>query len=428
MAVEVGEVHGHRDGGRGVPVAGAGAIPELTPRQDFIPFALPSIGDGEIAEVVSSLQSGWVTTGPKVREFEAAVAARVGAGHGAAVSSCTAGLHLSLHALGVGPGDEVVVPTMTFCASANVVEHLGATPVLVDVGPDLNVTPEAIRAALTERTKAIMPVHFGGQAVDLHPVYELAHRHGLAVVEDAAHAIGSTYRGVPVGCDDLVAPFPGLRRATVFSFYATKNMTTGEGGMVVTDDEELAARVRVLSLHGMSRDAWKRYTSTGSWFYEVIAPGFKANMTDVQAAIGLHQLSRLPTFIAERNRQADAYDAELADLAELDLPVRHADRGHAFHLYVVRLDLDRLTIDRAEFIEQLRAWNVGSSVHFIPVHLHPFYREKYGYQPEDLPVSTALYERIVSIPIYPGLGEDERRYVSATVRRVVAGNTRSAER
>lgn len=403
---------------------GGADTPELTPWPDFIPFALPTIGEAEVKEVVASLESGWVTTGPKVKEFEQALADHVGASHAAAVSSCTAGLHLSLVALGVGPGDEVIVPTLTFCASVNVVEHVGATPVLVDVAPDFNVTAQAIEAAITERTKVIMPVHFGGQPVDLDPIYALAHQRGVAVVEDAAHAIGTSLDDVAIGSDALAAAYPGLRRTTVFSFYATKNITTGEGGMVVTDDEELAAEVRMLSLHGMSRDAWKRYTSAGSWYYEVVAPGFKANMTDIQAAIGLHQLEAMEHLLEIRRKQAAIYDAELGDVAEIELPIRRPGRDHVFHLYVLRLDLDRLTIDRNQFIEELRALNVGTSVHFIPVHRHPFYRDTYGVGPEDLPVADGLYHQIVSIPVYPTLSEEAVRYVASAVKHIIVRRRR----
>lgn len=388
-------------------------------REQFLPFALPQIGDDEIAEVVDSLRSGWVTTGPKVKRFEAELAAYVGASHTIAVSSCTAGLHLALCALGVGPGDEVVVPTLTFCATANVVVHLGARPVLVDVGPDGNVTPEALEAAITPRTKALVPVHFAGQACELDAIYALAARHGLPVVEDAAHAIGSSYRGRRIGADDL-AP-AGLRRVTVFSFYATKNMTTGEGGMIATADGELAERMRLLSLHGMSRDAWKRYTSSGSWFYEVVAAGYKDNMTDIQAALGLHQLRRLDAFIEARRRYAARYDEALGALPGVGTLARHPDRGHAYHLYVAQIDPAATGVERGAFIEALRERKIGTSVHFIPVHLHPFYAEQFGYRPGDLPVAEAIYAQSVSLPLYPLMSEDDLEDVIAAVAEVVGG-------
>jgi dTDP-4-amino-4,6-dideoxygalactose transaminase len=395
---------------------------ERAARGQYLPYALPAIGEEEIAEVVDSLRSGWITTGPKVKRFEGDFAGYVGAKHALAVSSCTAGLHIALTALGVGPADEVIIPTLTFCSTANVVVHLGARPVLVDVDEDLNISAEAVRAAITPRTKAIMPVHFAGQACDLSAIYALAREHGLAVVEDAAHAAGSTYHGLKVGSDALHGRAPGVRHAVVFSFYATKNMTTGEGGMVTTADDALAEDMRLLSLHGMSRDAWKRYTSSGSWYYEVVMPGYKDNMTDIQAAIGIHQLPRLEGFVAVRQRYARLYDEAFADLPGLATPVRHSDRNHVYHLYVVRLDPSRLGIDRAGFIDALKDHNIGTSVHFIPVHLHPFYRERFGYRRGDLPAAEAIYDRIVSLPLYPRMTEEDVDDVIRAVGRIVADN------
>lgn len=392
---------------------------ELRAREKFMPFALPTIGDSEIAEVVASLESGWITTGPKVKQFEEAFADYVGTENAIAVSSCTAALHLSLLAHGVSKGDEVIVPTLTFCSTANVVEHLGARPVFVDVGDDFNVTPQAIREAITDRTKAIMPVHFASQAVDLREIYAIALEHDLVVVEDAAHAIGSSYEGVRIGADELQDDFPGLRRTVAFSFYATKNLTTGEGGMVVTNDDEVAADVRMLSLHGMSRDAWKRYTSAGSWYYEVVTPGFKANMTDMQAALGLHQLARLDGFAETRREQAAQYDVAFRDVPEVRIPQRIDGRDHIFHLYVIRLQLDQLSIDRGEFIDRLRAYNVGTSVHFIPVHMHPYYSETYGYSPQDLPHAAQIFDEIISIPLYPQLTPEDINYVADAVKAVI---------
>jgi len=389
-----------------------------TTRATFLPYALPSIGEEEIAEVVDTLRSGWITTGPKVRRFETQFSDYVNASHAIAVNSCTAGLHIALTALGIGPGDEVIIPSLTFCATANVVVHLGARPVLVDVGLDFNVAPDAIEAAITPRTKAIMPVHFGGQACDLEAIYALAADYHLSVVEDAAHAIGSTYRGSPIGSDAL--QLSRAQRVVVFSFYATKNMTTGEGGMITTADAELADRMRQLSLHGMSRDAWKRYTSAGSWYYEVVAPGYKDNMTDIQAALGIHQLRRLDEFISVRQRYARTYDEALADLSELTLPLTCEDRNHVYHLYAIRIDSAELTIDRAAFIEALKARNIGTSVHFIPVHLHPFYQERFGYRRGDLPQTEAIYDGIVSLPLYPRMTERDVRDVIRAIRSVIS--------
>jgi dTDP-4-amino-4,6-dideoxygalactose transaminase len=388
-------------------------------REAFLPYALPSIGEEEIAEVVDSLRSGWVTTGPKVKRFEADFAEYVGATHAIAVNSCTAGLHISLTVLGIGPGDEVIVPTLTFCSTANVVVHMGARPVLVDVGEDCNVAVEAIEAAITARTKAIMPVHYGGQACDLDAIYALAVRHGLAVIEDAAHAAGSTYHNRRIGSDSVCEAAKQVPHATVFSFYATKNMTTGEGGMIVTAEDALAEKMRLLSLHGMSRDAWKRYTSAGSWYYEIVTAGYKDNMTDIQAAMGIHQLRKLDGFLATRQNYAQIYNEAFASIPEIQVPVTHSDRNHTYHLYVIRLNLERLALDRARFIQELRACQIGTSVHFIPVHLHPFYQEQLGYRRGDLPRSESLYDRLVSLPLYPRMTEQDVHDVIEAVENTV---------
>lgn len=391
-------------------------------RLTFLPFSTPTIGEEEINEVADSLRSGWVTTGPKVKRFEADFSEYIGASHAVAVSSCTAGLHLALAALGIGPGDEVILPTYTFCSTANVVVHLGAQPVLVDVGEDCNVTVQAIEQAITPKTKAIIPVHFGGQACSLDAIYGLAAGHKLPVVEDAAHAVGSSYHGRKIGSDALIEDFPGLMRVVVFSFYPTKNMTTGEGGMITTLDGDLALKMRTLSLHGMSRDAWKRYTSAGSWYYEVMAAGYKYNMTDIQAAMGLHQLAKLDGFIRVRGRFASMYDGAFAGLPEVWTPLRHDDRDHIFHLYTVQLDLERLAIDRAQFIELLSGYNIGASVHFIPVHLHPYYRDTFGYRPADFSMAESIYERIVSLPLFPRMSDSDVAYVIDVVKYFIESN------
>ena len=388
-------------------------------RKSFLPYALPSIGEEEIAEVVDSLRSGWITMGPKVRRFEADFAEYIGATHAVAVNSCTAGLQIALHALGVTAGDEVIVPTTTFCATANVVVQLGARPVLVDVGDDLNIDVAAARAAITERTRAIMPVHYGGQSCDLAEVYGLAAEHGLLVIEDAAHAVGSKYADRRIGATfDHTFPQP-RGRATVFSFYATKNLATGEGGMITVDDEELANRCRRLALHGMSRDAWQRYTSEGSWYYEVLEPGYKQNMSDVQAALGIHQLRRLDGFIARRQHYAAQYDRAFSDLPEVSVPVRQPRRTHSFHLYPVRFSQDRLRIGRDDIIRELARGNIGTSVHFIPVHLHPYYRDTFGYKRNDLPNAVRIYDELVSLPLYPAMSEDDVAGVAEAVRAIV---------
>jgi len=379
-------------------------------RAKHLAYCLPSIGEEEIQEVVDSLRSGWITTGPKVKRFEEDFAQYVGARHGVAVNSCTAALHVALAALGVGPGDEVIVPTLTFCATANVVVHLGAIPVLVDVDGDGQISPEAAACAVTECTKAILPVHYGGQACDLDAILDLARRRGLAVVEDAAHAAGAEYHGRKLGTHG---------RAVAFSFYATKNLTTGEGGMITTEDGALAAQMRLLALHGMSRDAWKRYTETGSWYYEVLEAGYKDNMTDLQAALGIHQLRRLDGFIRRRQEIAAAYDAALGGLEELELPRRLPGRTHTYHLYPVRLRPGRLRLDRAEFIQELHRLRIGASVHFIPLHRHPFYQRAYGYRPEQFPAAEEIYRGLVSLPLYPAMTGEDVDDVIAAVHEVI---------
>jgi len=377
-------------------------------RNTFLPYALPSIGDEEIAEVADTLRSGWLSAGPKVKRFEADFAAYTGAAHAIAVNSCTAALHISLAALGVGPGDEVIVPTMTFCATANVVAHLGATPVLVDVDEDGLVTPEAIAAAITPRTRAIVPVHYAGQACDLDEIFAVAG--AIPVVEDAAHAIGCEYKGRRIGA---------LGRATAFSFYATKNMTTGDGGMITTDDPELAAKMRQLSLHGMSRDAWNRYGPSGTWYYEVTAPGYKSNMTDIQAALGIHQLRRLDGFIARRQELAVLYREALAGTPGLTLPVERPNRNHVYHLFPVHIDTGVATCDRAELIQILRDHNIGASVHFIPLHRHPYYRQALNNATESFPVADKLFEGLLSLPLYPAMTADDILDVAHAVRQAI---------
>ena len=393
-------------------------------RSTFLPFALPSIGEEEIGEVVDSLRSGWITSGPKVKRFEADFAQYIGCHHAIAVNSCTAALHVALTALGIGPDDEVIVPTLTFCSTANVVVHLGARPVLVDVGEDFNLQPEAIERAITPRTKAIIPVHYSGQACDLASVYDIARSHKLAVVEDAAHAVGAEWNNHKLGASPHTQVLDSGKHIVCFSFYAIKNLTTGEGGMIVTSNDHLADRMRRLSLHGMNRDAWKRYSSAGSWFYEVQEAGYKDNMTDIQAAMGIHQLKKLDRFIATRARYAGMYSEAFADMPEVETPLVHPDGKHAWHLYVLKLMLERLKIDRAQFIEKLHARNIGSSVHFIPVHLHPYYRERFGYKRGDLKHAEYLYDRIVSLPLYPGMTEDDVHDVIRAVRYVISANAR----
>jgi dTDP-4-amino-4,6-dideoxygalactose transaminase len=376
-----------------------------------LPFAAPDLGEAEIAEVVDSLRSGWITTGPKAQRFERAFADFLGGGvEAVAVSSATAGLHLALEALGLGPGDEVIVPVHTFTATAEVVAYQRARPVFVDVDPDtLNIDPAAAAAAVTPHTRAVIPVHFAGLACAMAPLIELAERHSLEVVEDAAHALPTTYAGQMVG---------SLRTtACVFSFYATKPVATGEGGMLVTRSSELARRARIMRMHGISRDVFDRYRG-GDWYYEVMAPGFKYNFTDIAAALGLHQLSRAHAMHSRRAAIARAYSAAFADLP-LALPAE-ASPGelHAWHLYVVRL-LDDAPVGRDTFIEALRARGIGTSVHYTPLHLHPYWRDTYGLTPQQFPVSTDAYGRMVSLPIYSRMTDADVGRVIEAVRAVL---------
>jgi dTDP-4-amino-4,6-dideoxygalactose transaminase len=381
-------------------------------RECFLPYSLPWIGEEEIAEVVDSLRSGWITTGPKTKRFEEEFAAYTGSRHAIGVSSCTAALHIALTALGVGPGDEVILPTLTFCATANVVVHLGAKPVLVDVDAHGLMPSSVVEAAVTPRTKAIIPVHYAGQACEMDSLLALADRHRLAVVEDGAHAAGSEYKGRRIG---------GHGKAVAFSFYATKNMTTGEGGMITTEDERLAQVMRRLSLHGMSRDAWNRYSEKGSWYYEVLEPGYKNNMTDIQASLGIHQLGRLEQFIVRRRTMAVRYSEALADLQDvLHLPEELPGRRHTYHVFPIVLKEGALRIGRDEFIDRLRAERVGASVHFIPVHRHPFYSEAYGYRPQQFPEAERLYQGMISLPLYPKMTDIDCESVWNAVHKIVA--------
>lgn len=386
-------------------------------REGFLPFAPPSIGEAEIAEVIDTLRSGWITTGPKVARFEQEFAARVGAPAAVALSSGTAALHVALCSLDVGAGDQVICSPLTFCSSVHVVEHAGAVPLLADVDPDtLNLDPDRVEAvaAANPAVKAIQPVHLYGHPCDLDALTAIASHRRLALVEDAAHSLPASYRGRPIGAPSRN---PEVVNLTAFSFYATKNLTTAEGGML-TGPPELIERVRILALHGMSRDAYNRYSEAGSWYYEVVAAGFKYNMTDIQAALGLHQLRRLPELQLRRQEIAAAYSRGLADVAEIQLPTARPEVEHAWHLYVIRLHLDRLTIDRARFIEEMKAHNIGTSVHFIPVHMHPYYRDRYGYRPDDFPVARHEFERMLSIPIYPRMSNRDVEDVIAAVSSI----------
>ena len=381
----------------------------------FLPFALPDIGDEEIAEVVDTLKSGWVTTGPKAKRFEHDFSAFLGDAslHSIAVNSATAGLHLALEALGLGPGDEVITTTHTFTATAEVVRYLGADVRLVDIDPaTLNIDPKLIERAITPATRAIVPVHYGGLAADMRSILDIARRHDLKVVEDAAHALPCTSGG------RLVGTLPS--DAAVFSFYANKTITTGEGGMLVTRDAAIAKRAQVMRLHGMSRDAFDRFTAkVPSWFYEIVAPGFKYNLTDIAAALGLQQLKKAHAFQQARTRIAAAYTAAFAGLPLLTPPDAPAGELHAWHLYALRLG-DGAAIERERFIERLFAQGIGCSVHYIPLHLQPYWRDRYALTPAMFPHSQHAYERLVSLPIYPRMTDADVQRVVQVVRGALA--------
>ena len=381
--------------------------------QAFIPFARPDIGEDEIAAVAHAMRSGWVTTGPETRAFEQEFADYLGGGVQAiAVNSATAGLHLALEAIGIGPGDEVIAPTLTFTATTEVIRYLGADPVLVDCDPvTLNIDATKIEAAVTPRTKAIMPVHYGGLACDMDAIFAIARKHGLRVIEDAAHALPTTYKST------LVGQLPS--DVAVFSFYANKTMTTGEGGMVVTHDEALAARMKVMRLHGISRDAFDRFTSkTPAWYYEVVAPGFKYNLTDTAAALGRVQLQRLPAFVRRREHLAARYLDALKGLP-LVLPADAPAGGtHAWHLFVLRLS-DGATVTRDELIQALSDAGIGTSVHYVPLHRQPYWQGRYGLRPEQFPQADKAYQRMFSIPLFTAMSDDEQGRVIAALRAIL---------
>jgi len=390
-------------------------------RSEFLHFAPPLIGDEEIEEVVRTLRSGWITTGERAHRFEGEFREYVGAPAALALNSATSAMHVALAALDIGEGDAVVSTTMTFVSTIHVIEHQRARPVLVDVEADtLNIDPEQVEAAVrsTKGVKAILPVHLYGHPAELDAIYDIARRHGLAVVEDAAHALPARYRGRMIGAPADGADFPNL---VAFSFYATKNVTTGEGGML-TGPASLLDDARAWSLHGMNRDAFKRYTSEGSWRYDVVLPGFKYNMPDIQAAIGIHQLKRLEEMQRRRRAIAAQYDEALGQLDVLETPVVRPQVETAWHIYLVRLRPQGLRIGRDEFIEELRRRNIGASVHFIPVHMHRYYRDRYGYRPEQFPIAQGAFERMLSLPLSPAHTDQDVADVIEAVTEIVSEN------
>lgn len=390
-------------------------VPPSRPRRGFLPFAPPFLGEEEVEAVVEVLRSGWLTTGPRVAEFERAMAEALGVPETLALSSCTAALHLALAAGGVGPGDEVIVPSLTFAATANVVEHLGARTVFADVLEDvLTLDPEDVARRIGPRTRAVIAVDYAGHPAELDALRALCDARGLLFVEDAAHSLGARSRGRAVGTGG---------HPVAFSFYATKNLTTGEGGLLAADPSFLE-KARPLSLHGLSRDAYRRYERGGSWSYAVLAPGFKYNMTDLAAALGLVQLGRFPALQERRRHVAALYDTGFADCPLLRRPERRPDVKHAHHLYPVRLALEALDADRATIADELRDRGLGVSVHFLPLHEQPYYRERYGCSPRDLPHTHEAGRRLLSLPFHPGLTDEDAEDVVAIVREVLERHRR----
>lgn len=415
-------------------------------RASFLSFALPDVDEAEINEVAGALRSGWVTTGSKAHQFEREFALYVGAKHAVAVNSCTAALHLALEAIGLQAGDIVLTTPYTFAATAEVVRYFDAVPVFVDIEPDtLNIDPALLAAAVealdrgtrtadgwlppalrngrlsavSGRLKAIIPVHIAGLPADLDAIYAIAAEHNLAVIEDAAHALPAKHKGQIIGQSPNRDYPHRISQLVCFSFYATKTITTGEGGMVCTDDEVLTERCRLMALHGISQDAWKRYASNGSWYYEIIAPGYKYNMTDIAAAMGLAQLRKAERMWRRRREIALRYNDAFGSIPELQIPADRPDCQHAWHLYILRLNLDRLRLDRTQFIRELKQLNIGTSVHFIPLHIHPYYHETYGYTPADFPVAFEEFQRVVSLPIYSKMTDEDVGDVISSVLRLV---------
>jgi dTDP-4-amino-4,6-dideoxygalactose transaminase len=375
-----------------------------------VPFHVAAVGEEEAQAAADVIRSGWLTMGQRTFEFERKFAAYVGAPHAIAVVSGTAALHLALEAFGIQAGDEVLLPTTTFTATAEVVCYLGARPVLVDVEPHtMNLDPADAERQITSRTKAIIPVHIAGVPCEMQQIQDLASAHGLRVVEDAAHALPASYHGTPIGA---------LSEVTAFSFYATKTLTTGEGGMLTTGNDQAAERMRIMRLHGIEREAWKRYSGDGSWFYQVLEAGFKYNMTDIAAAIGLVQLGKCDDLSTARHAVADRYTAAFSGIASLQVPDNHTDRKTSWHLYVLRIRPENLSIDRDRFIAELKNRGIGTSVHFIPLHLHPFYQKRFGYKPGDFPQAEAEYARAFSLPIYPTMTDAEINAVINAVSEV----------
>lgn len=370
-------------------------------RDTFLPFGVPCLGEEESNEILDTLQSGWIGTGPKVTRFEKMLADYVGAPYAVTVNSCTAGLFLSLLVSGIGPGDEVITTPLTFGATANVIVHCGARPVFVDIDPvTLNIDPANIEGAITPRTRAILPVHFGGLACDMDAIGEIAQRHGLVVIEDAAHAIGTRYRGRMIG---------SFGNLTSFSFYPNKNMTTGEGGAITTDNPDLAEQLEIYRLHGLSRHAWQRYTTRRLMLSDVVVPGYKFNMTDLQASLGIHQLNKLESFLEIRTEYAHRYDEAFANWEGIRLQPRpqNPEDRHALHLYVLIISPEHFKVSRNQIIDALLAENIGAALHYRALHTHPYYAKTFGCRAEDYPQAAAVGESIFSLPLSPKMTIDD---------------------
>lgn len=375
--------------------------------KDYLLFHKPFISEEEINEMVDTLRSGWLSMGPKTIKFEEEFNKYIGSKKSVAVNSWTAAGHLTLEAFGIEKGDEVIVPTMTFPATAEIVCYFGAKPVIVDVDEDtLNISLEAIQKAITPKTKAIIPVHYGGQPCDLDEINELAKINNLKVLEDAAHSLPATYKGKKIGT---------ISDVTCFSFYATKTLSTGEGGMICTNDEEIAERCAIMRLHGINRDAWKRYSEAGSWYYEVVAPGYKYNFTDLQASLGIPQLKKVDTMWNWRKSIAEKYFEGLKNLDSITLPTVKRDRESSWHLFPIRLNLEMLTKNRAQIIEELKRRDIGVGVHFMPVHQHLYYNETFNLDDKNYPVASAAFPRLMSLPIYPGMTDHSVEKVISTL-------------
>lgn len=380
-------------------------------RKQFLPFHRPFIGEEEIAEVTAALRSEWITTGPRTKAFEKKFSEYIGCPHAIGLNSCTAGLHLALEAAGVSEGDEVITSPITFASTANVIVHQKATPVFVDIEPDtLNINADLIEEKITPRTRAIIPVHLAGHPCDMDKIAAIADKHGLVVIEDAAHALEAEYQGKKVGA---------MSSFTAFSFYATKNITTGEGGMLTVLDDDLADKARILSLHGISRDAWKRYSDEGYRHWDILYAGYKYNMFDLQAALGLHQLDRIEHFLTIRKNYVERYNHAFEQYPEIQRLHPQPGIKHAHHLYIVLFDTERLAASRDQLMKAIQAENIGIGIHFRAVHLHPFYRKTFGFVPGELPVAESASERLLSLPLYPAMSEQDVNDVIAVVGKVI---------